>query len=278
MNKNSIIGLVLTYNEEQNINDCINSLSFCDEIIVFDSFSSDKTKEISINKGAKVIERHFDNYASQRNAALSSISDKYKWVLMIDADERVTPELKKEILNSICDKENKVCLYRLRRKDHFMGKWIKRSSGYPTWFPRLFKNGEVTVEREINEEYLTNGQTGDLKNHLIHYPFNKGLHCWIEKHNKYSTLEAQSLLKEFTEKIPWGFAFAKDALLRRKFQKQFIYRLPFRPLIIFILFYFIKGGVFDGNAGYQFCRLRYIYEIMIDAKISEIKSNNKTKN
>ncbi len=275
MNKNLIVGLVLTYNEELNIKECINTLQFCDEVVVFDSYSKDNTVKIAIDQGAIVQSRKFDNYAAQRNAALKSISNEFNWVLMIDADERITLELQKEILNNISVLDNTSTLYRVRRKDHFMGKWIKRSSGYPTWFPRLFKNGAVTVMREINEEYLTKGEISNLENHLMHYPFSKGLAWWFERHNKYSSMEALTLSKEIKRSLPWKLAFSKDAVERRKFQKQLIYRLPGRPIIIFFAFYFLRLGFMDGIAGYRFCKLRKIYESMIDLKIKEIKLSEK---
>ena len=129
--------------------------------------------------------------------------------MMIDADERVTPELHKEILMNISKKSNQTTMYRIRRKDQFMNKWIKNSSGYPTWFPRLFKNSKVTVQREINEEYNTTGVISNLENHLIHYPFSKGLAWWFEKHNVYSSMEAKVLKEELKRKIPWSLSFLK---------------------------------------------------------------------
>lgn len=268
----SLTAIILTYNEEIIISKCIEALDFVDEIIVFDSYSTDSTAKIAISVGAKVVKRKFDNYANQRNEALKTVSASTDWILMVDADEIVTNELNNEI-KSVCSIENNLkTLYRVRRKDMFQNKWIKHSGGYPTWFGRLFKNGEVWIEREINEEYHTNGEIGYLNEHLIHYPFNKGLSYWLERHNKYSALEAISLNEEFKTDLPWRFAFSKDAVERRKFQKQFIYRLPGRPLIIFLAFYILRRGFLDGKAGYQFCKLRWIYENMIDLKIKELQS------
>ena len=272
MNKKSIVGLILTLNEELNIKDCISSLNFCNEVIVFDSFSDDQTVLFAKESGATIKQRIFDNYAAQRNAALNSIPKEYDWVMMIDADERVTPELHKEILMNISKKSNQTTMYRVRRKDQFMNKWIKNSSGYPTWFPRLFKNGKVSVLREINEEYKTTGQISYMENHLIHFPFSKGLEWWFEKHNKYSSMEAKVLKEEMKKKIPWALSISLDPVKRRKFLKQLIYRLPGRPFIIFFIFYIIKGGIFDGIAGFRFCKLRMIYEMMIDLKIKELNS------
>lgn len=266
-----ISALILTYNEEIIIKQCIEALLFVDEIIVFDSYSTDNTEKIAQDLGAKVIKRKFDNYANQRNEALKTVSKNTDWVLMIDADEIITKSLKEEIIKVCNDIHNTTSLFRVRRKDMFQDRWIKNSGGYPTWFGRLFKKDEVWIERDINEEYHTNGEIGYLKEHLIHHPFNKGLEYWFERHNKYSSLEAISLSEEFNKAIPWKSAFSKDAVDRRKFQKQFIYRLPGRPLIIFLAFYILRRGFLDGKAGYQFCKLRWIYENMIDLKLKELK-------
>ena len=275
MPKPSIIGLILTFNEEINIKDCITSLKCCDKVIVFDSFSNDQTIKIAKQCGAVVFQRAFDNYASQRNAALNHVHKKYDWILMIDADERLTTELSLEIIKTISIKSNTNTLYRVRRKDQFMNKWIKKSSGYPTWFPRLFKNGKVAVKRGINEEYTTNGDISNLQNHLIHFPFNKGLNWWFERHNKYSSMEAEVLSKEFKKHIPWSLSYSKDPAERRKFQKQLLYRIPGRPLVIFFILYVLRRGFMDGVAGYRYCKMRMIYEMMIDLKIKELKTSNR---
>jgi len=277
MTETKIIGLVLTFNEEINIVECMKSLSFCNKIMVFDSLSTDQTKELVLSFGADFLERKFDNYSNQRNAAIQSIPEDFDWILMIDADERIPLNLQKEI-REVITTNSPVSMCLVRRKDVFLNKWLKHSSGYPTWFPRIFKNGDIVVEREINEEYTTTGEKKYLTNHLIHYPFNKGIKSWLKRHNEYSTMESSVLLKEYLDPIQWKYSLSKDPTLRRKFQKQLIYHLPFRPIIIFFIFYFVKGGFLDGKAGYNFCRLRYVYEIMIDTKIQEIKAEKNVEN
>ena len=270
MHKKSIIAIVLTKNEERILDRCLSALHFVHSIIVFDSFSTDGTLEIAKKHRAIIHQRDFDNYASQRNAALDIVPNEYDWILMVDADEIVTDELRDEILNEIeIKKENS--MYRVRRKDFFQGKWIKHSSGYPTWFPRLFRNGQVRVAREINEEYHTSGNVGHLNGHLFHYPFNKGLTWWIDKHNRYSQMEAKLMLEEIKEPLKFRNLFSKDPVARRKQQKRLSYHLPLRPHFIFFAFYFLKAGFLDGKAGFDFCRLRQMYERMISIKVKELK-------
>jgi glycosyltransferase involved in cell wall biosynthesis len=270
-----ISALILTYNEETILSKCLSALNFVDEIVVFDSFSTDATLKIAGTFGAKVIQRKFDNYASQRNEALKTVSPDADWILMVDADEIVTDELKDEIETITTLQNNPVTLYRVRRKDIFQGKWIKQSSGYPTWFPRFFKNGCVTVQREINEEYETTGSEGQFQQHLLHYPFNKGITWWFDKHNKYSQMEAIKLKEELREDVHLKDLFSSNPVLRRKTQKRMIYRLPFRPWIVFLGLYLIRGGFRNGREGLAFCRLRKTYEWMIELKMKELQNFNK---
>jgi glycosyltransferase involved in cell wall biosynthesis len=265
----SVSILILTLNEEINLPGCLESVAWSDDIIVFDSFSSDNTVEIAKSAGARVVQRNFDNYAAQRNAALNDIEYKHPWILMIDADERPTRELIQEIHKAISPKDRETNLYRVRRKDMFWGKWLRRSSGYPTWFGRLFKAGTVRVEREINEEYHTDGKVGYLYEHLIHYPFNKGINNWLEKHNIYSSMEAEKLLKETQLKLKSKKLFSSDPAVRRKFLKQMAFRIPYRPFLVFCYLFFLRLGFIDGLAGLTYCRLRAIYEYMIDLKVKE---------
>ena len=143
--------LILTLNEEINLPGCLESVAWSDDIVVFDSYSSDRTVEIAKAAGARVFQRKFDNYAAQRNAALTEVEYKNPWVLMVDADERWPRAIYDEIRAAIGNVEN-VSLYHFRRKDMFCGRWLKRSTRYPTCFGRLVKLGYVTVEREIKEE------------------------------------------------------------------------------------------------------------------------------
>jgi glycosyltransferase involved in cell wall biosynthesis len=262
--------LILTYNEESNLPRCLDSLHWCDDVVVLDSFSTDKTKEIAYSFGALVVERPFDNYAAQRNFGLKDITYKYPWVLMVDADEEVTPELANEIANVI-NQNNNTTLFRMRRKDHFQGKWIRRSSGYPTWFGRLMRPDSVWVEREINEEYVTDGKVGLLEHHLNHYPFNKGFSAWLEKHNRYSSMEAKLIIDGGMNSFQLADLKSDDHTRRRRAIKALVYRMPLRPLWMFLALFFIRGGFLDGRAGFTFCILRTIYEFMIDCKVRELK-------
>ena len=161
--------LILTRNEEINLPDCLALVAWSDDIVVFDSFSNDRTVAIAQAAGARVVQRTFDHYAAQRNAALQDIVYAHPWILMLDADERVTPALQRELKSTLDHAGSDMTLYHVRRRDMFFGRWLRRSSGYPTWFCRVIRTGQVWVEREINEQYYTNGKVGFLQEHLVRF-------------------------------------------------------------------------------------------------------------
>jgi glycosyltransferase involved in cell wall biosynthesis len=263
--------LILTLNEETNLGECIDSCAWSDDIVVFDSISTDRTREIACARGARVIERRFDNYAAQRNAALTSVAYAHPWVLMVDADERVPAELAAEIESRVSAADPGTVMFRMRRMDFFLGKWLKRSSGYPTWFGRLVRVGRVRVEREVNEEFVPDGAVHQLSAHLHHYPFNKGIAYWYERHNRYSSMEALEKVKSRDDPVALRGLIASDPFTRRRTLKQIGYRLPLRPLVMFLYFYVVRLGMLDGRAGCYFSLMRAAYEMSIDLKVVEAR-------
>lgn len=262
--------LVLTLNEEPNVAGCLDSVAWCDDVVVLDSFSSDRTVALAREKGVRVVQREFDNYAGQRNFGLTQVNYKYPWVLMLDADERVPPDLHQEMSLAVRGAAETVALFRMRRKDHLFGRWIRGSSGYPTWFGRLARLGRVRVDRPINEEYHADGEVAELRGHLHHYPFNKGFAAWIAKHDRYSTLEAELRCRD-SARPPLLDLFRRDPIVRRRALKAVAFRLPARPLVIFAGLYLVRGGILEGRAGLTFSALRAFYEFMIDCKYAELR-------
>jgi len=267
----NVSALILTLNEEPNIERCLESLKRWDDIVILDSFSTDGTEKIAKRAGARFIQRKFDDYAAQRNYGLNKIKYKHSWLLMLDADEIVPKDFADEIFDMISNSDEDTCMFRFRRKDFLFQTWIKRSSGYPTWFGRLMRIGRVTVNRAINEQYLTDGKIGILKTHLYHYPFNKGFKAWIEKHNIYSSMESELIINKKTEQSKISDFVNMDPIFRRYAIKSIFYKLPFRPLLIFISLYLLRGGFLDGKAGAIYCFLRAFYEFMISCKVKEKK-------
>jgi hypothetical protein len=169
-----------------------------------------------------------------------------------------------------------VSLFQMRRKDFFFGRWIRRASAYPTWFGRLVRKGEVWVEREINEEYHTKGEVRALQEHLIHYPFSNGIAYWFERHNRYSSMEAQALAQEISRKMSIRGLWSNKATVRRKAMKQLAYRLPGRPVLVFTYLYFIRFGFLDGTPGLRYSIMRAMYEYLIDLKVAECRFKEKS--
>ena len=131
--------------------------------------------------------------------------------------------------------------------------------------------GHVRIERSVNEEYLTSGKVGKLEAYLIHYPFSKGLKAWIEKHNRYSSMEAQLIQDNRGKLIRWRNLLSRDSSLRRKTAKSLVYKMPFRPGLMFLGRYVLSGGFLDGRAGLRFCILKSFYEYLIGCKWLEME-------
>lgn len=263
--------VILTWNEEETVQGAIASaIADYAEVVVLDSFSADRTVELAEAAGARVVRNKFEGYASQRNFALHRMEKSTEWILFLDADERISPELTAELDRDFAQRSASTGMFYLRRQDMFEGRWIKRSSGYPTWFGRLCHAPSVWVEREINEEYHCTREVARLEEHLIHFPFAKGLTHWIDRHNRYSTAEAAT--KAQGERFDPRLVFSRDPAVRRKTLKQAYMRLPCRPLAGFVYLYFVRGGFLDGRAGLRFALLRAFYELMISIKLDEIRA------
>ncbi|MEH1998103.1 MAG: glycosyltransferase family 2 protein [Nostoc sp.] len=263
---------ILTYNEELDIAACIESAMLSDDIIVVDSCSSDRTMEIASRYPIRVVQHAFESHGRQRTWMLDSIPPKHKWVYILEADERMTPELFAE-----CEKASQnpgYIGYYVAERVMFMNRWIRYSTQYPRYQMRLFCHGKVWftdyghTEREVCE-----GATSFLKETYPHYTCSKGLSRWIEKHNRYSTDEAQETLYQLDQgKVSWqDLFFGKSEIEKRRALKDLSLRLPARPFLRFIYMYFILGGCLDGRAGLAWCTLQAFYEYLILLKVWEMK-------
>ncbi len=263
--------LILTLNEENILRDCLASVAWSDDVVVLDSFSSDRTVAIAKATGARVIQREFDNERDHRTFAIRQIEFKYPWVYNPDADEITTPELAGEMQSVVQNASLREVAFRVRFKTMFLGKWLKHSGLYPTWVVRLFKPDFLRFERSINLRYVIDGPEGFLNHHFLHYSFNKGFESWIEKHNRYSTLEATEALKSREQSpIRWGSLVSfRSPVERRRALKELSFRLPFRSGLRFLYMYVFRLGFLDGWPGLTYCRLLAWYEYMIVLKEHE---------
>jgi glycosyltransferase involved in cell wall biosynthesis len=262
--------LILTLNEEVNINACLDSLSWSDDIVVLDSMSTDGTQQIAIERGARVITRAFDNWSAHQNWAVQNIQFRNKWVLYLDADERCEDELRIEVLSRARD-EALESAFRVRRKDYFMGRWLRHAQLYPTWLVRLFRPKKIRYERLVNPVAVVDGQTSELHGHIIHYPFSHGIAHWIARHNRYSDMEAVEALKVQQQLSTDATLLSADPTVRRRALKNLFFRMPVRPVIKFVYYYLWRRGFLDGRAGFTYAILQAFYEYMISCKSLELK-------
>jgi glycosyltransferase involved in cell wall biosynthesis len=264
---------ILTYNEELDIAPCIESAMISDDIIVVDSCSSDRTVEVASRYPVRVVSHAFESHGLQRTWMLENITPKYDWVYILEADERMTPELFAECLQA---KQNSEYIgYYAAERVMFLGKWIRRSTQYPRYQMRLFQHGKVWFsDYGHTEREECDGATSFLKETYPHYTCGKGLSRWIDKHNRYSTDEAQETIKQLENgKVDWiNLFFGKSEVERRRALKDLSLRLPGRPLIRFIYMYFILGGFLDGGSGFAWCTLQAFYEYLILLKAWEIRN------
>jgi glycosyltransferase involved in cell wall biosynthesis len=267
----SISVLVLTKNEQKDLPACLESVAWCDDIIVYDSFSSDDTPAIAERFGARVVKRVFDNWAAHQNWGLRNLPFKHPWVFYIDADERMTPELAQAIGGAVAGAGDNVA-FRIQRRDFFLGRWLKHVQTSP-FYMRLFRPEKMSYERLVNPVSVADGPVGSCPGYLDHFPFSKGVSHWIERHNSYSTLEARQIMQNRREHAAFSVrkAFTAGDFHERRFhQKELFYRVPWRPVVKFLILYVGKRGFLDGRAGLTYAILSAIYEYMIVVKVREM--------
>ena len=261
--------LILTRNEELDLPGCLDAIAWCDDIHILDSTSTDRTAEIARERGVTVTVRAFDNYAAQRNAGLA-LPFRHPWVLVLDADERPTPELIQEMQQAVVEAPPTVDAFSIRRRDYLWGTWLKHAQMTP-FYIRLLRVGKARYTREINEVVEVDGAVVRLNAPLDHFPFSKGLAHWVARHNSYSTREAELLAQgtAVQQASLQQALFGKDFHQRRVAQKAIFYRMPLRPLIKWAYLMFIRGAILDGRAGVMFATLMSYYEYLIELKRRE---------
>jgi glycosyltransferase involved in cell wall biosynthesis len=267
----SISILVLTKNEQKDLPQCLESVAWSDDVIVYDSLSTDTTVAIAEKSGARVVQRPFDNWASHQNWGLRNLQFKNPWVFYIDADERMTPELTAAIHEAVQSAGGNVA-FRVRRRDFFLGTWLRHVQTSP-FYMRLFRPEKMRYERLVNPVSIADGPVGSVGGYLDHFPFSKGIGHWLERHNSYSTLEARQIMENRRGRAAFSLrkAFASTDFHERRFhQKELFYRLPLRPIIKFLLLYVGKRGFLDGRAGLTYATLQAVYEYMIVLKVREL--------
>jgi len=265
--------LVPTLDEELNLPECLESLAWADEIFVVDSFSHDRTLAIARDRGAHVVQHAFESYSRQKNWALETLPFRNEWVLIVDADERVLPELRVEI-ESVVSSGAKDGYY-LNRRFVFLDRWIRHAGWYPSWNLRLFRHRLGRYDdREVHEHVVLNGAVGYLRNDLLHLD-RRGLDAFIARHNRYSTLEAAARLKALRDdpdraRLP--VSLLASPVHRKRFLRERLWpRVPAKPLALFVYMYLVRRGFLDGGAGLALCVFHAFQEFMVGLKLAELR-------
>lgn len=263
--------LVLTYNEEENLPRCLASVTWAAEVLVLDSFSTDRTVEVAQEHGARVLQRAFDTFAGQRNYGVEEGGLRHEWVLHLDADEVVPDDLRDELVG-VAGRGGGTA-YRVASKMMFQGRWLKHAGMYPAYQVRFGRRDRLRFVQvgHGQREDLPAEEVGTLRHALEHYSFSKGLHEWFAKHNRYSTDEAVETLRQSGKGLDWGGVASLDRTRRRRALKAVASRLPLRPALRFTYMYVLRRGFLDGQAGLAYCRLLATYEAMTVAKERELR-------
>jgi glycosyltransferase involved in cell wall biosynthesis len=244
--------IIITHNEEKNIEACLQSVVWAREIIVVDSQSTDRTVELAKKFTKKIFVKEWMGYAGAKNFALdNAISE---WILWLDADEMVTPELASEIKSIVHHNANDYTGFEVARRAYFLGKWIKHCGWYPGYVMRLFKREDVRFDdSRVHEKVNIIGTIGRLKHDLLHYT-DDTLYHYLEKFNRYTTLAAQDMKQS-------GKRFS-------------LYDIIVRPPFLFFKMYILRRGFLDGMHGFILSILSANYVFVKYAKLreAEIKS------
>ena len=270
-----LTAIVLTYNEERNLPDCLDSLLPLECVVfVVDSGSTDKTVEIAEGRGVRVFRHPFDNYGAQRNWAQANLPIGTDWVLHVDADERLTGELRRSIAEAVRSAADETSGFMVTRRTVFMGRWIKHGGHYPVYHTRLFRKDRGRCEdRLYDQHFAVDGKLERIKGDLI--DTTPDLADWTARHAKWARAEAQESMLEGPQPgrllgKPFGTPIQK-----RRWLRQSIYaRLPLfiRPFLYFVYRYFLRLGFLDGKQGLVFHFLQGCwYRFQVDAYVLEAR-------
>lgn len=272
---------ILTYNEHRHVERAIRSLAGLDaSVVVVDSFSNDDTVELAKSLGAKVIQRKFLVQAEQLQWALDNIPIETEWVMRLDADEVLSPELVRELAQRLPQLSSEVTGVNLNRRHMFLDRWIRRGGRYPLTLLRVWRRGIGRVEQRLMDEHvvLRCGESITLESDFSDHNL-QDLGSFTEKHNRYATREAIDRLNEelhfFTRDVGLSAGTSNAQAGRKRFLKQAIYnRLPFGvgPLGYFLWRYFAQLGFLDGREGLIYHFLQgFWYRFLVEAKVFELR-------
>lgn len=242
--------LVPAFNEEENIRECLESVRWADEILVVDSFSTDRTVEIAAEFNARILQHEYENSAAQKNWAIPQAA--HPWVLIVDSDERVTPELRDEIL-ALLEKGPDRAGYRIRRLNHFLGRPIRHVWKNDRCLRLFLRDKGRYQDRHVHADIILDGPCGELRYPLLHYTC-RSFEQYMLKHDRYTTWAARDRAAR-TARVRW-------------------HHLTLRPAFRFFKQYVLKRGFLDGRAGLIISGLSAYSVFMKYAKLWEIQQRS----
>jgi glycosyltransferase involved in cell wall biosynthesis len=279
--KNNIEIIFTVKNEEMNLPFSIPAVKdWADKVWVVDSESTDRTLEIAREHGCGVRVQKWLGFAGQKNWAIDNLPIESDWVMIVDGDEVILPELRDEILKLCARPVDEVpeAAFYINRYFIFLGKRIRHCGYYPSWNIRLFKRSKARYEqRDVHEHMIADGPVGYLKGHMEHND-RRSLEVLMDKHNKYSTLEAREIFRVRKGQSTATFkeSFLGNELERRRWIKHYLYpKLPCKWAFRFMYMYFLKLGFLDGITGFRFSMFITAYELLIHLKIIELELQEK---
>ncbi len=265
--------VILAFNEERNISLVLQSLAGFTDVHVLDSGSNDATVSIARSLGAQVWHNPFQSFAQQRNWAHDQISLKHRWVLHLDADERMNETLADEISLAIRGDDGKSAGYYLAEKTMLRGQWLRHAGQYPRYQARLVHVDRMRfVDHGHGQRESSDLPFGTLHQPYEHHAFSHGLAHWLKKHAVYAAQEAKQIDAGSDEDRP-GFSdlLMGSAFSRRRALKYYGMQVPFRPALRWFFVLFVSRGIMDGAAGLEYARMMRLFQEMIDLCLRDLR-------
>jgi len=275
----SLSAFVLTKNEAANLPACLESVaSCCDDIYVVDSCSTDKTADIAEQHGATVVQHAFEGHTKQRTWALKNLPFNHEWVIALDADHRLTPELQQELRDLFRNPPNDVSGFFVKRRQIFRGRWMRHGGYYPKYMLKIFKHESAFLDdREFDYRFYVSGSTRTLRNDIVEANENEwDISFFVQKHLKFATELANEELSRSTSDAHYLIrtAFFGNSDQRTLWLKQRWCKLPpyVRPLLLFLYRYILRLGFLDGKEGFIFYFMQsFWFRLLVDIRIEEMQ-------
>ena len=265
--------VILTFNEEINLGDCLQSCAWCDDVHVVDSGSTDGTLRIAEQYGVPVHTHAFKSFGDQRNWATDHVPTRHPWIFHLDADERFTPALVHELRARLAA-EPDVDAFRVPHKMILHGTWLRRAEGYPVYQVRLFHRDRMRfTDHGHGQREPASATLATLDEPYLHEAYHRGIFDWVRRHNVHSQREAEAVVAGESE-VRALAVFSMDRTRRRRAIKSLTLRLPLRPWLRWFHILFLQRGILDGRAAWRYAELMRLYDQMTVTKVRYLRAEH----